>query len=62
MELIGQGIVQALRLLASGDAEVWQITWLSLGISATATLLSLAVGIPLGTALALTRFPGAASR
>jgi tungstate transport system permease protein len=58
MELIGQGIVQALRLLASGDAEVWQITWLSLRISATATLLSLAAGIPLGTTLALTRFPG----
>src|SRR3989338_8073491 len=58
MELIGQGIVEALRLLASGDADVWRITRLSLGISATATLLSLVVGIPLGTTLALTRFPG----
>src|SRR3989440_10594345 len=58
MELIGQGIVQALRLLLSGDAEVWRIAWLSLAISATATLISLAVGIPLGTLLALARFPG----
>jgi len=58
MELIGQGTVQALRLLLSGDAEVWRIAWLSLAISATATLISLAVGIPLGTLLALARFPG----
>ena len=58
MELIGQGIVQAVRLLLAGDAEVWRVTWLSLRISATATLLSLAVGIPLGTALALSRFTG----
>src|SRR4029077_5235818 len=58
MELIGQGIIQALYLLLSGDAEVWRIAWLSLAISATATLISLAVGIPLGTLLALARFPG----
>jgi len=37
---------------------VWEITWLSLRVSATATLLSLVFGIPLGTAVALTRFPG----
>jgi len=58
VELIGQGILQAVRLLLAGDAEVWSVTWLSLRISATATLLSLALGIPLGTALALSRFPG----
>ena len=58
MELIWQGIVQALRLLLGGDPEVWRITWLSLGISGGATLLSLLVGIPLGTVLALARFPG----
>jgi tungstate transport system permease protein len=58
VELIGQGILQAVRLLLSGDAEVWSVTWLSLRISATATLLSLALGIPLGTVLALSRFPG----
>jgi tungstate transport system permease protein len=58
VELIGQGILQAVRLLLAGDAEVWGVTWLSLRISATATLLSLALGIPLGTALALSRFTG----
>jgi tungstate transport system permease protein len=58
VELIGQGILQSVRLLLAGDNEVWSVTWLSLRISATATLLSLALGIPLGTVLALSRFPG----
>jgi tungstate transport system permease protein len=58
VELLGEGILQAVRLLLAGDAEVWSVTWLSLRISATATLLSLALGIPLGTALALSRFTG----
>lgn len=38
------------------DAEIWQITRLSLQISFTATILSLAIGLPLGTWLALGRF------
>ena len=58
MELLGEGILQAVRLLLACDAEVWSVTWLSLRISATATLLALALGIPLGTALALSRFTG----
>ena len=58
MGLIAEGILHAFRLLLSGDPEVWQITFLSLQISGAATLLSLAIGIPAGTALALSRFPG----
>jgi len=58
VELIGQGLLEAVRLLLAGDREVWSVTWLSLRISATATLLALAFGIPLGTALALSRFIG----
>jgi tungstate transport system permease protein len=58
MELIFDGFVRALRLMLSGDPEVLGITWLSLRLSATATLFSLVVGIPLGTVLALARFPG----
>jgi len=57
MEWIWDGIVQALKLLLNGDSEVLQITILSLKISGTATLLSLLVGLPLGTLLALGRFP-----
>jgi tungstate transport system permease protein len=58
MELIGEGLVRALRLVLSGDPEVLGVTWLSLQLSGAATLLSLVVGLPLGTALALVRFPG----
>lgn len=58
MELIGRGILEAIRLLLTGDPDVWRITWLSLQISGGATLLSLLVGVPLGTVLALARFPG----
>lgn len=58
MDLIAEGLRQAFRLLAAGDREVWEILWFSLAVSGSATLLSLLVGIPTGTALALTRFPG----
>ena len=60
MELIWQGIFKAVELVFGGDSEVWAITWLSLKISATATLISLLLGIPLGILLALSRFPGRA--
>jgi tungstate transport system permease protein len=58
MELIWQGIKEAIRLILSVDPGVLQITWLSLQISGTATLLSLLVGIPAGVGLALAKFPG----
>jgi tungstate transport system permease protein len=60
VSLFGEGLLEALRLLVAGDPEVWQITWLSLQISATATLLSLLSGVPIGALLALARFPGRA--
>ncbi len=60
MSLFVEGVVQAIRLLLGGDPEVWQITWLSIQVSATATALSLLVGVPLGALLALARFPGRA--
>ena len=58
MDLISTGTRQALWLLLSGDPEVWRITFLSLQISLTATVMSLLLGIPLGTYLALAEFPG----
>ena len=45
-------------LLTAGDREVWSILWLSLVVSGTATFVALLIGIPLGTLLALARFPG----
>ena len=40
------------------DPEVWQITTLSLQVSAIATAISLLIGLPFGTWLALGNFPG----
>ena len=58
MELIWEGIRQAFYLLFSGDPEVWAITLLSLKVSGLATILSLFIGLPLGTWLALGKFTG----
>ncbi len=58
MDLILEGIAQAVRLLAGGDRETLEITWLSLRVSLAATLLALAIGGPIGASLALLRFPG----
>ena len=58
MEIIWEGIKPALGHFLSADSEVLGITLRSLWISGAATLLSLAVGIPIGIALALARFPG----
>jgi tungstate transport system permease protein len=60
LELIWQGLLKAIELLVTGDSEVWAITWSSLKISGSATLISLLLGIPLGITLALRRFPGRA--
>lgn len=60
MELLFEGLTEGVRRLLSGDPEVWSITWLSLRVSVTATLLCLLLGIPVGMLLALTRFPGRA--
>jgi tungstate transport system permease protein len=40
------------------DPEIWQITLLSLKLSGVGTLLSLLIGLPLGTLLAYGKFPG----
>ena len=60
MGLLWDGITRAAGLVLSGDPEVLAITRLSLVVSGAATSLSLVAGIPLGTVLALTRFPGRA--
>src|SRR3989475_681383 len=58
MDLLWSGVRQAIGLIVGADREIWEILWLSLQVSASATLISLAMGIPAGTALALVRFPG----
>lgn len=58
MDLIVEGLRQASSLLLSGDPELWRVIWLSLQVSGSATALSLLLGIPAGTFLALNDFPG----
>jgi tungstate transport system permease protein len=58
MDMIFDGIVQAFRLLLHGDAQVLRIAGLSLLVSSAATLISLVIGIPLGSVLGLVKFPG----
>jgi tungstate transport system permease protein len=48
----------ALQLILSGDSALWRIVALSLGVSLTAVFFAALVGLPLGAALALGRFPG----
>jgi tungstate transport system permease protein len=58
MDLILKGIVEAFKLLVHGDPAVTRIALLSLGVSLSATAISLIIGIVLGTAIGLTRFFG----
>jgi tungstate transport system permease protein len=58
MDLVIQGLLKAFHLIFSLDREVLGITWLSLKVSGTATLTSVVIGISVGMAIALSRFPG----
>lgn len=58
MELIVQGFAEALRRIASFDPAVFDAAGVSLLVSGAATALSVVTGIPIGTVLGLTRFPG----
>ncbi len=58
MDTFLDAIREAFGLLFSGDPYLWQIIGRSLQVSSSAVLLGLIAGIPLGTWLALARFPG----
>jgi tungstate transport system permease protein len=58
MDVVLEGLWKALSLLVHLDPEVLGITLLSLEISASATLVSLLVGISAGVVVALSHFPG----
>ena len=58
MPAIGDALGNALRLIASGDAVLGGIVLLSLGVSLSAVGLATLLGLPLGAALAVARFPG----
>lgn len=58
MDVLLDGLTQALSLLFSGDQETWAITLLTLRVSLAATAVAALVGVPLGAAIALGTFPG----
>ncbi len=58
MSDILNGLREALRLLAGGDAELYAIIGRTLLISSAATSCALILGVPLGYAVARGRFPG----
>ncbi len=58
LSVLGEGFAEALRLLVTLDPEVVGITLRTIQVSGLATFVSVLLGIPLGTALALTRFFG----
>lgn len=58
MENIFSGLMQALYLLVNGDGEVCEVAILTIKVSGFATLLSVAIGVPVGLWLALKEFPG----
>jgi tungstate transport system permease protein len=58
VDVLVDGVRQALGLLLGGDREILGVLWLSLQVSSAATLIALLLGIPAGAALALAQFPG----
>ena len=60
MDLLWDGLIEAIRLILRADPELRQLVSRSLMVSLTATALAAAVGIPAGVALAVGQFPGRA--
>ena len=58
MDLIWNGLKEAVDLWIHGDREIIEITLRTIAISGLATLVALAIGVPVGAILALQRFPG----
>ncbi len=58
MSSVAEAAAQALRLVAGADPKLLDIVLLSLRVSLTAVAISCFVGLPVGAALAVSRFPG----
>lgn len=58
MQDFGEAFSLAFALVVSADGDLVEIIGLSLRVSLTAVLISCLIGLPLGAALAILRFPG----
>jgi tungstate transport system permease protein len=55
---IGSAFAEAARMIAGADGTLYGIVLLSLQVSLTAVAIATVIGLPLGAALAIRRFPG----
>jgi tungstate transport system permease protein len=55
---IGSAFAEAARLILAADTTLYGIVFLSLVVSLTAVVAATAIGLPLGAAIAIRRFPG----
>jgi len=51
-------LAEGLRLVGTLDLRLWEIVFLSLAVSLSAVALAALLGLPLGAAIAVGRFPG----
>ena len=58
MQDFGDSFGLAFQLVAAGDSQLLEIILLSLRVSLTAVAVACLIGMPLGAALAIGRFPG----
>lgn len=58
MELIWQGLREAIQLVVSGDPLILGAALRTIWISCLAVLLATVLGVPIGVGLARTKFPG----
>ena len=58
MDVLWDAVREAVERLLGGDGETWEIIWLSLRVSLSATAIALGLGLPLGMLLAFGRFRG----
>ncbi len=56
MNDVAQGLLAALHLIVTFDAELWEISLRSLQVSLTALVIASAIAMPFGTFLAVQRF------
>jgi tungstate transport system permease protein len=55
---LGSAFAEATRMIVAADGQLYEIVLLSLQVSLTAVAIATVVGLPLGAALAIRRFPG----
>ncbi len=58
MDYILQGLLNAFRLLLTGDPQTWSAVWTTVRASSLSIAASLAIGAPIGFVLGRFQFPG----